>query len=208
MWAWLRSTKSAWCAVLVAQATSRPSQAVTLILTVCAPVVAKEAREQLDGIAQVALDALVESAAHGAKPDWAQTEEAAALEHQIRYAGRAIERVAEHLIPLAQIANLREEAHALETRARALEGIAQERAEKLLGQIREAVSGEIVLPVDLSKGVSGALLAQARTMRDRAVQLAREADDHTDGAGGRPNADDRLIEDDFCHERLGDIHET
>ena len=99
------------------------------------------------------------------------------MEHQIRYAGRAIERVAEHLIPLAQIPNLREEAHALEARARALEGIAQERAEKLLGQIREAVSGEIVLPVDLSKGVSGALLARAKEMRGRAVQLAREADE-------------------------------
>lgn len=139
--------------------------------------VAKEAREELDGIAQVALDALVESAARGAAPDWKRTEDAAALEHQIRYAGRAIERLAEHLIPLAQVASLREDAHSLEARARGLEAVAQERAEKLLGQIREAVSGEIVLPVDLSKGVSGALLAKAKEMRGRAVQLAAEADE-------------------------------
>ena len=138
---------------------------------------AKEAREQLDGMMQAALDALVDSATRGAKPDWTKTDAAGALEQQIRFSGRAIERLAEHLIPLAQITSLREEAHSLEARARALESIAQERAEKLLGQIREAVSGEIVLPVDLSKGVSGALLAHAKDMRGRAVQLAREADE-------------------------------
>ena len=138
---------------------------------------AKEARERYDGIGQAALDALVEAAGSGAKPDWKQAEAAAAIETQIRYAGRAIERLAEHLIPLAQIASLREEAHSLEAKARALEGIAQERAEKLLGQIREAVSGEMVLPVDLSKGVSGALLAKAKDLRARAVQLAREAEE-------------------------------
>ncbi len=138
---------------------------------------AKEARERFDAIGQAALDALVESAARGATPDWKQTDEAAAIETQIRYAGRAIERLAEHLIPLAQIETLRNESHSLEAHARALEGVAQERAEKLLGQIREAVSGEMVLPVDLSKGVSGALLAKAKDMRYRAVQLAREAEE-------------------------------
>lgn len=138
---------------------------------------AKEARERFDGIGQAALDALVDAAARGVKPDWNKAEEAAGVETQIRYAGRAIERLAEHLIPLAQIASLREEAHSLEARARGLEAIAQERAEKLLGQIREAVSGEMVLPVDLSKGVSGALLAKAKDMRTRAVQFAREAEE-------------------------------
>lgn len=138
---------------------------------------AKEARGRFDEIGQAALDALVESAARGARPDWKQTDEAASIETQIRYTGRAIERLAEHLIPVAQIEALREEAHSLEARARALEGIAQDRAEKLLGQIREAVSGEMVLPVDLSKGVSGALLAKARDMRYRAVQMAREAEE-------------------------------
>lgn len=138
---------------------------------------AKEAREQLDGMMQAALDALVDSAARGATPDWTKADAAGALEQQIRFSGRAIERLAEHLIPLAQIASLREEAHSLEARARALEAIAQERAEKLLGQIREAVSGEIVLPVDLSKGVSGALLNKAKELRGRGVQLAAEADE-------------------------------
>jgi len=138
--------------------------------------IAKESREKLDEAGQAALDALVEMAASGAKPDWSQAGQAAIMENQIRFAGRAIERLAEHTIPLAQIGSLREEAHSLEAQARALEGIAQERAEKVLGQIRAAVSDEMVLPVDMSKGVAGALLGQAKELKARAVQLSSEAD--------------------------------
>lgn len=139
-------------------------------------LVAKDARDRLELASQAALDALVESAASAAKPDWKKAGEAAGIETQIRYAGRAIERLAEHTIPLAQIAGLREEAHSLEAQARALEAIAQERAEKVLGQIRAAVSDEMVLPVDMSKGVAGALLARAKDLKARAVQLSTEAD--------------------------------
>ena len=138
--------------------------------------IAKEAREKWEQAGQAALDALVETAASGDKPDWKKAAEAALIETQIRYAGRAIERLTEHTIPLAQIVGLREEAHSLEAQARALESIAQERAEKVLGQIRAAVSDEMVLPVDMSKGVAGALLARAKDLRQRAVQLSTEAD--------------------------------
>jgi hypothetical protein len=138
---------------------------------------AKEARTQLDEMGKAALDALIDAAGRGAKPDWAEAEDVAALEDQIRHSGRALERLTEHLIPLASIASLREEAHALESQARALEAIAQERAEKVLGQIRAAVKEEMVLPVDMSKGVAGALLARAKDQRRRAVQLAGEADE-------------------------------
>jgi hypothetical protein len=138
--------------------------------------IAKKARERMEQAGQSALDALVEVAASGGKPDWKQASEAAAVEDQIRYAGRAIERLAEHTIPLAQIVGLREEAHSLASQARALEGIAQERAEKVLGQIRAAVSDEMVLPVDMSKGVAGAILARAKELKGRAVQLSTEAD--------------------------------
>jgi hypothetical protein len=138
--------------------------------------IAKEARERLETAGQAALEALVESAAAGAKPDWKNAAEAAGIETQIRYAGRAIERLAEHTIPLAQIAALREEAHSLEAQARALEAIAQERAERVLGQIRAAVSDEMVLPVDMSKGVAGALVSRAKDLKARAVQLSTEAD--------------------------------
>lgn len=137
---------------------------------------AKDARAKLDNSAQTALDGLIEAAASGTKPEWKKAVEAAGLEDQLRYAGRAIERLTEHLIPLANIANLREEAHALVAQARALEHVAKERAQKVLGQIRAAVSDEMVLPVDMSKGVAGALLSRARQMKERAVQLTTEAD--------------------------------
>jgi hypothetical protein len=138
---------------------------------------AKEAREKLEQTGQSALDALVEAAATGTKPDWKRAGETAAIEDQIRFAGRAIERLAEHTIPLAHIASLREESHALSARARALEAVAQERAEKVLGQIRAAVSDEMVLPVDMSKGVAGALLARAKEWKGLAVRLSTEADE-------------------------------
>jgi hypothetical protein len=137
---------------------------------------AKESRAKLDEIGKAAMDALVVAAARGEKPEWSKAEEANALETQIRHSGRTLERLTEHLIPLAQIASLREEAHSLEAQARALEAVAQERAEKVLGQIRAAVKEEMVLPVDLSKGVAGALLNRAKDQRRRAVQLAGEAD--------------------------------
>jgi hypothetical protein len=138
---------------------------------------AKEARTKLDEIGKAAMDALVDAAARGAKPEWTKAEDANVIEIQIRHSGRTLERLTEHLIPLAQIASLREESHALEAQARALEAIAQERAEKVLGQIRAAVKEEMVLPVDMSKGVAGALLNRAKDQRRRAVQLSGEADE-------------------------------
>lgn len=102
--------------------------------------------------------------------------ELAALEGRHRQASRAIERLVERLIPGAQLLRLRGESHAHAARARALEQVAQERAEKLLGQLRDAVSEEVVLPVDMSKGVSGALLAQAAELKHRALQFSENAD--------------------------------
>jgi len=138
---------------------------------------AKEARERMEHVGQAALEALVESAASGAKHDWKKAGEASGIEDQIRFAGRAIERLAEKTIPLAHIVSLREESHSLETRARAFEAIATERAQRVLGQIRAAVSDEMVLPVDMSKGVAGSLLNRAKELKDLAVRLATEADE-------------------------------
>ena len=118
----------------------------------------------------------MESAASGKKLEFKKLDEVAAGEAQIRTLGQAIERLAEHLIPRAQIASLREEAHALEAKARSLERIAQERAEKVLEQLRGAVSEEMVLPVDMSKGVAGALLARAAGLKRLAVQVSDNAD--------------------------------
>src|SRR6185369_2427392 len=137
---------------------------------------AKESRERIAETSEKALENLVEAAASGKKLEFKKLDEVAAGEAQIRMLGQAIERLAEHLIPRAQIASLREEAHALEARARALERIAQERAEKVLEQLRGAVSAEMVLPVDMSKGVAGALLARAAGLKRLAVQISENAD--------------------------------
>lgn len=137
---------------------------------------AKETRERIAAVAEKALDHLVEAAASGKKLEFKKLEEVSGSEAQLRILGRAIERLAEHLIPRAQITGLREEAHALEAKARALERVAQERAERVLEQLRGAVSDEVVLPVDLSKGVAGALLSRAAGHRRLAIQISENAD--------------------------------
>ena len=137
---------------------------------------AKDAGEKLVTLRESALDGMIRCAGTGEKLDFKALSEVSALEARARHASRAIERLVERLIPCAQLVRLREESHAAMTRARALEAIAQERAEKLLGQLRDAVSEEVVLPVDLSKGVAGALLAQAAEYKRRAMQLSGNAD--------------------------------
>jgi hypothetical protein len=136
---------------------------------------AKETGEKLAVTRESALDTLIQSAAHADKLDFKALGALSLLENQSRQTSRAIERLVERLLPLAQWARLCEESHAALARARALEDIAQERAERVLDQMREAVGEEMVLPVDLSKGVSGALLAQAAELKHRALQLSANA---------------------------------
>lgn len=137
----------------------------------------KTSREQAAAAAENVLDAVIESAISAQQPDFKKLAGLRAIENQNQCAMTAIERLVEHLIPLAQIRSLREESHALMTRARAIESVAQERAEKILGQVRDAVSEEMVLPIDLSKGVSGALLAHAAGLQRMALQISTNADE-------------------------------
>jgi hypothetical protein len=136
----------------------------------------KELGEKISVFREAALDGMIESAASGAKPDFKAFTELAAIETRSRHASRAIERLVEQRIPAARMAGLRSESHAAWAKARAIERIAQERAEKLLGQLRDAVSEEVVLPVDMSKGVSGALLAYAARYKSHAIQISENAD--------------------------------
>lgn len=137
---------------------------------------AKEIAQRTAEVRENAFDALIESAAGGGKLDFKPLTELIALEHRARYLSLTLERLVETRLPFDRIAHLREESHAAMVRAKALERVACERAEKLLGQLREAVSEEIVLPVDMSKGVSGALAAQAAEHRKRAVAISENAD--------------------------------
>jgi hypothetical protein len=137
---------------------------------------AKEMGDKISAFRAAALDGIIESAATGSKLDFKALTELSTIETRSRYASRAIERLVEQRIPVALIARLRGESHAALAKARAIERIAQERAEKLLGQLRDAVSEEVVLPVDMSKGVSGALLAYAARYKSHAIQISENAD--------------------------------
>ena len=137
---------------------------------------AKEIAEKMAQTRAGVLEGLIESAGENAKLDFKPLAEMISLEHRARYLIRAIEHLVENLLPLARVTHLREQSHAGMVQAKALEQVAQERAEKLLHQLREAVSEEVVLPVDLSKGVSGALVAQAAEYRRRAVTISENAD--------------------------------
>ncbi len=137
---------------------------------------AKETGERLAAVREASLDALIACASSGDKLDFKAGSELAGLDSRARQASRAIERLVERLLPEAQRIHLREESHAYLAQARGLEQVAQERAEKVLEQLREAVNDEVVLPVDMSKGVCGALLAQAAELRQRALQLSESAD--------------------------------
>ncbi len=129
----------------------------------------KEMGDKISAFRAAALDGIIESAATGSKLDFKALTELSTIETRSRYASRAIERLVEQRIPVALIARLRGESHAALAKARAIERIAQERAEKLLGQLRDAVSEEVVLPVDMSKGVSGALLGYAARYKSHAI---------------------------------------
>jgi hypothetical protein len=138
---------------------------------------AKDARARLATSQQNAIESAIESAAVSNKPSFGKLTELVTHEYHDRLASRALEHVAEHLIPLAQIGSLRAESHAMLATGRALERIAQSRAERLLSHMSDAVKEEMVLPVDLSKGVVGSLLAQADGLKRRAIQLSQSADE-------------------------------
>jgi hypothetical protein len=136
---------------------------------------ARETNDEMAAATEHALTGVIESASEG-EPAFTKLSQLITIEGRIRFMGRALERLVEHLIPLAQIAQLRKDSHELLTRAKAIEKIAQERAERVMGQLREAVSEEMVLPIDMSKGVAGALLAHAGGLKRLALQQAENAD--------------------------------
>jgi hypothetical protein len=138
---------------------------------------AKDSRDRLARASRAMIDTIIDSAVAKGKPDFAKSGELATIENHNRYASRALEQIAEHLIPQAQIISLRGESHAMLARARVVERIAQERAEKVLARMREAVTDEMVLPVDLSKGVAGALITHADALKRRAIQMSQSADE-------------------------------
>jgi len=137
---------------------------------------AKESRELTTGISRGTVEGIIEAAAAGKKLEFRKVDELVKLDHQERCVNRAIQHLVECLIPMARIAGLRTESRAMMATARAVERIAQERAERVLGQLREAVAEEVLLPVDMSQGVAGALLAHASMLKRTAIQTSERAD--------------------------------
>ena len=136
---------------------------------------AKELRGQVFQASSKAMDKLIECAAGGDKMEYNPVTQLAIIDYREKVVGRAIERVVEHLTPQALIARLRSDACVYLASATAIEAIAQQRAERILSQMRDAVSDEVVLPVDLSKGVSGGLLSQATECRRLAGEASSNA---------------------------------
>lgn len=138
---------------------------------------AKQSRERMAAAEKTAMEDIIASAGDGeSKIDFRKLNALAGLEHRNRLTSRAITHMVEEMIPLAHIVSLRAEAHALATKARAMEAVAEERAVKVLGALRAAVSDEMVLPVDMSKGVAGALVAYAAGLKRCALEISENAD--------------------------------
>ncbi len=142
---------------------------------------AKKLAEKINALRESALDGLIDAFGEEVGSDKntlisKPLTEWSSYETRNRQVSQAIERLVEQKLPIAQLAALREESHAAMTMVKALEQVAQQRAEKLLEHLRSAVSEEVVLPVDMSKGVSGALLHQATEYKDKARQLSESAD--------------------------------
>src|SRR5262249_52535960 len=67
---------------------------------------AKDTREQTALATESAMDAIIDSAAvSNERPDFKKLQALSILENHGRYAGRAIERIVEHLLPTAEIAS-------------------------------------------------------------------------------------------------------
>jgi hypothetical protein len=132
----------------------------------------------LKGIAPAYVEELIKSAASGGKrPDQKVASSIIERENEARLLIRAVERIVEHLKPTAQITRLWAEAAHQFARAKVLDKLAHERAQRLLESLSAAVSEEGVVQVDAKAGVSGLLLgmaSEARTIGHGHERYARE----------------------------------
>lgn len=88
---------------------------------------------------------------------------------------RALQRLAEHATPLAEIADLRAEAAVFRARASHLKRIAEDRIQKTAELMREAAEFESGLVMDTRSTLTGQLFAFAETLAGRSAQAAGTA---------------------------------
>jgi hypothetical protein len=138
----------------------------------------------LGDIAGTYVESLIESAgSDGKRPDVKIAGRIIDSENESRLICRAIERIALHLKPVAEIARLRAEAQMQHTRAKVIDELAHERAQRFVGALSAAVGEEVAVSVDTKSGAIGMLLAIANEARKEAYGLeafARERQESYD----------------------------
>jgi len=139
---------------------------------------AGELTKFLSDIAITYVDSLIESAANGGKrPDPKISTQIVNAENEHRLSVRAIGRIAEHLIPLSEIAKLRAESDFERLRAFVMDRLANERGQRLIEAMGAAVAEEVSVQVDTKGSVAGMLLELANAARKKANGLDKWADE-------------------------------
>jgi hypothetical protein len=121
---------------------------------------------------------LIEVAANTDSDKWPASKMATRIvdaENESHLVSRAINRVAEHLKPIAEIDKHLAEAAMLFARADQMDTIANQRAERLIDSLSAAVGEEVVLPVDVRHGVVGVLIQLADDTRKEAYARKQTA---------------------------------
>jgi hypothetical protein len=135
-----------------------------------------ELTQFLGDVAIKYVDELIESAAAGGKrPDSKISTQIINSENEHRLSVRAIGRIAEHLIPKAEIAKLRAVADVERVRAYVMDRLANERGQRLMDAMGPAVAEEVSVQVDMKGGVAGMLLGLANQARLKANGHETEA---------------------------------
>lgn len=139
---------------------------------------AGELSKFLGNVAVTYVDSLIQSAANGGKrPDSKISTRLIDAENEHRLSVRAIGRIAEHLIPQAEIAKLRAEAALEQVRAFVMDRLANERGQRLIAAMGPAVAEEVSVQVDTKGGVAGMLLDLASAARKNAYTRDKLADE-------------------------------
>ena len=119
---------------------------------------------------------MIESAgSDGKRPDQKVASRIIDSENESRLIVRAVQQIAEHLKPPAEIARVWAQARLQHARAKALDALAQERGQRLVGALSAAVGEETVVSVDTKNGAIGMLIGLANEAKKEAYGFEASA---------------------------------
>ena len=133
---------------------------------------AREIFDELRNLSAALDDALIEDAGGDLSK---KLKGLGALEAEHRAVLRASSRVVEHLLPMAEIAELFRESEHLASRARALRGAASERIRKTAEMLADAAEHEGGIVFDSTNTLSGEMQRQAEELERQAANYAQWA---------------------------------